>query len=177
MCNREMATFELGFTRTTVAKKSSRLRCICCVVRANIETTDGSNPTSRLLLEHIDSVFIFHFQLLREWQLFQGEVLPVPALPACEVKAAVIRIGCLKWQVSVSKILCDILWPKGVYTGQVKTTDRQVCVAQWKCSYVMCSGDWEQNLSALSDMAAWGVRRNPLRHFSCATAATDLLLN
>lgn len=47
-------------------RKSSRLRCICCVVRGNMETTDGSNPTSRLLLEHIDSVFIFHFQLLRE---------------------------------------------------------------------------------------------------------------
>lgn len=38
-----------------------------------------SNPTSRLLLEHIDSVFIFHFQLLREKQLFQGHL----GLPAC----------------------------------------------------------------------------------------------
>lgn len=46
-----------------------------------METADGSNPTSRLLLEHVDSVFIFHFQLLREGQLFWGPLGSGSAYP------------------------------------------------------------------------------------------------
>lgn len=59
-----------------------------------------------------------------------------------------IKIGCLKWQVSVaSKSLCNILCPKAVYMGKAGTTDKFVLhigSAAMSCAVV----DWEQNISA-----------------------------
>lgn len=63
---------------------------------------------------------------------------------ACEAKAAAIRMGYQKWQVSVcimSTSLCDTASPEAVYIicfNSPGTTDR--FVLQWKCSGVMRSG-------------------------------------
>lgn len=68
MCNREMATPALDFTGTIAGKKKQPVvldRSFCEVVQqeGGMATTDRSNLTSCLLLEHVDRVFVFHFQL------------------------------------------------------------------------------------------------------------------
>lgn len=155
LCVTEMATPALGFTGTIVEKEKAA-SCVVSVVlwRGNTVTAGGSNPTSRLLLEHVNSVFIFHFQLLRERQGYSTITLVRFGLPpflaasfiyicACEAKAAVIRISYLKWQVSVcvmSTSLCDTVSPEAVYLicfNSSGTADR--VVLQWKCSCVMCA--------------------------------------
>lgn len=104
LCVTEMATPALGVTGTIVEKEKAA-SCVVSVVlwRGNTAAAGGSNPTSRLLLEHVNSVFIFHFQLLREGQGYSTITLLRFGLPpfltasfiyicACEAKAAAIRI-------------------------------------------------------------------------------------
>lgn len=151
-----MATPALGFTGTIVEKEKAA-SCVVSVVlwRENAMTAGGSNPTSRLLLEHVNSVFIFHFQLLRERQGYSTITLVRFGLPpflsasfiyicAREAKAAAIRIGywndrwaCASCQQAsatpcLPRTVCIICF------NSPGTTNR--FVLQWKCSCVTCSG-------------------------------------
>lgn len=73
MCRREMKTpSALNFVETIGQDAQKQLLCasqaekVGCVEKENGDTYGWSHQASRLLLKHVNCVFIFHFQLLSE---------------------------------------------------------------------------------------------------------------